>query len=111
MILHATNFKHWVSMCTTLHLLPQKRDEHLMQEYLRAARWLRQAPLLRIIRWHHNAPAAHNGTASRGPPHVERLPQTEQNRRGDAVVEGPTAAVRYEGTSGGSASKFACPTP
>ncbi len=36
-------------MCMTLHLLPQKRDEHLVQEYLRAARQLRT--LLQGIRY------------------------------------------------------------
>ena len=38
----------------------------------------------------------------------DRLPQTEQNRRGAAVVGGPTAAVRYDGTPAGRASRFAC---
>jgi len=40
--------------------------------------------------------------------HEDKLPQTEQNRRGAAVVGGPTAAVRYDGTPAGRAARFAC---
>ena len=79
---------------------PQKRDEHLVQEYLRAA-----TP----ARCHSIA----HGTAShdamqKNSSYVDRLPQTEQKCRGAAVVGGPTAAVRYDGTPAGRASRFAC---
>ena len=70
-----------------------------------------QGRSLRLIRSRHENQQRTTVRRGKGGPHVERLPQTEQNRRGAAVVDGPTAAVRYEGTSGGSAARFACPTP
>ena len=45
-----------------------------------------------------NIQAAHKDIPAYG----ERFPHTEHHFLADAILEGPTAAVRYVGTSGGS---------
>lgn len=50
----------------------------------------------------------HSSKAWKANTHPAMLPQTEQNLRGLAVVGGPTAAVRYDGTFAGKSSRPAC---